>query len=170
MARRKLKNIEGELSQVQRDLKEQPRRSEKDKRFYSLIGLDWEEPSKQIEREKKLLMQKEEASSVVDGARETILKGLLSQELVVPLDPNPEVEDHNFTFKFRYDASYPDTVEEISELLGLPAPLHIDNVVIGPDKIEVTEVDAYYAKVKIVEAFDKIRKTVTMKLAPRQNV
>jgi hypothetical protein len=167
-AKRKLRNIEGELSQVQRDLKEQPRRSEKDKRFYSLIGLDWEEPSKLIDREKKLTHAKNEAETVIDQATDTILKGLLSEELVVPLEPNPEVEDRHFLFKFRYNATYPDTVEEISELLGLPNPLKIDSVVIWADKIEVTEVDVYYAKMKIVEAFDKIRKTISMKLAPRQ--
>ena len=44
----------------------------------------------------------------------------------------------------------------------------VDEVMIWPDRIVVDEVDEYFAKKKIVEAFSKIRKTVELKLRPRQ--
>jgi len=166
--KKRLRSIEGELSQVQLDLKEQPRRSQKDRRFYSLIGLDYEEPYKTKERQEQLLREKVEASSAMKQAHDAILKGASSSELVVPLDPEPMAEGKRFTFRYRFNASYPKTLEALSDILGLPAPLRLDEVVIWPDKIEVEEVDPFYAKEKLVEAFDKIRKTVALKLRPRR--
>ncbi|MDG6910025.1 MAG: hypothetical protein JRN08_06620, partial [Nitrososphaerota archaeon] len=60
------------------------------------------------------------------------------------------------------------TLEALSDILGLPTPLTVDGVAIWPDRITVDEVDAYYAKKKVVDAFGKIRKTVALKLGPRQ--
>jgi len=166
--KKRLGNLDAELSQVQLELKEQPRRSEKDRQFYSLIGLDYLEPSQFKQREGQLLKEKGEASAAVKKAHDTLVKGFSSSELVVPLDPAPSAEGKRFTFRYRFNASYPKTLEALSDVLGLPSPLTIDEVVIWPDKIVVDEVDTYFAKKKIVDAFAKIRKTVALKLGPRQ--
>lgn len=166
--KKRLGNLDAELSRIQLELKEQPRRSEKDRSFYSLIGLDYEEPSHVKSTEGELIKEKGDATEAVRQARGTLLRGFSSSELVVPLDPTPAVEGKHFTFHYRFNASYPKTVEALSDILGLPAPLKVDEVMIWPDKIEVNEVDEFFAKQKVVEAFTKIRKTVALKLGPRQ--
>jgi hypothetical protein len=166
--KKRLRNLEAELSQVQRELKEQPRRSEKDRQFYALIGLDYQESPRSRQREEELLRERKETETAVKKAHETLLRGFSSSELVVPLDPTPKAEGKRFTFHYRFNASYPKTLEALSDLLGLPSPLTVDEVMIWPDRIVVDEVDEYFAKKKIVEAFSKIRKTVELKLRPRQ--
>lgn len=165
---KRLTNLDAELSRIQLELKEQPRRSEKDRQFYSLIGLDYQEPSQFSQREGQLLKERGEAAAAVKQARETILKGFSSSELVIPLDPNPTAEGKRFTFRYRFNASYPKTVEALSDILGLPSPLRVDEVVVWPEKIEVDEVDEFFAKKKLVDAFGKIQKTVALKLGPRR--
>ncbi|MDG7006971.1 MAG: hypothetical protein JRN06_01855 [Nitrososphaerota archaeon] len=165
--KKRLGNLDAELARVQRELKEQPRRSEKDKGFYSLIGLDYQEPFHVKQSEEQLLKERAEAAAAVKQAHETLVRGFSSSELVVPLDPAPVAEGKHFTFYYRFNASYPKTVEALSDILGLPSPLKIGEVVISPDRIEVNEVDEYFAKQKIVEAFGSVRKTVALKLGPR---
>ena len=97
-----------------------------------------------------------------------VLDGLTSGHLVVPLDPNPIVDGQNYTFRFRAMATFPKTVEELSDLLGIPVPIRIGPVAISADRITVTEVDSYFAKEKIVMAFDNIRKSVSNKLSYKQ--
>ncbi len=166
--KKRLANVDSELARVQLELKEQPRRSEKDRSFYSLIGLDYQEPSHVRQNEAKLLKEKSEATAAVKQAHGTLVRGFSSSDLVVPLDPTPTAEGKRFTFRYRFNASYPKTLEALSDILGLPAPLRLDGVVIGPDSVEVQEVDEYFAKQKVVEAFGKIRKTVALKLGPRR--
>lgn len=165
---KRLENLNAELSRAQLELKEQPKRSEKDKGFYSLIGLDYQEPSHVKQSHDRLANEKKNAEAAVKQAHETIVKGFASSELVVPLDPTPTAEGRHFTFHYRFNASYPKTIEALSGILGLPPPLRIDEVIIWPDKIEVTEVDEYFAKQKVVEAFGKVRKTVSLKLGARR--
>ncbi len=165
--KRRLRNIDGELSRLQADLKELPRRAQKDKKFYSLIGLNWEEPHQLIEREEELRKEREGVLMAISEAHETIVKGFSSDGLVVPLEPDPEVEGNQYFFNYRSEATFPKTLEALAELLGIPAPLKIDEVTIWADRIGVVEADQYFAKVKVVEAFEKVRKTVSLKLAPR---
>ncbi len=166
--KKRLSNLEAELTQVQRELKEQPRRSDKDRQFYALIGLNYEEPSRSKDREVQLVKEKAEAAEAANKARQILLQGFSSSELIVPLEPEPTAEGKRFTFQYRFNATYPKTLEALSDILGLPSPLAIDGVVIWPDRMVVEEVDEYFAKQKIVEAFSKIRKTVALKLGPRQ--
>ncbi len=165
--KRRLRTIEGELSRLQADLKELPRRAEKDKKFYSLIGLNWEEPHELMRLEEELRKEREVVLKAISEAHETIVRGFSTDGLVVPLEPDPEMEAGHYFFRYRSEATFPKTLEALSELLGIQAPMKIDDVTIWADKIGVVESDPYFAKTKIVEAFDKIRKTVSLKLAPR---
>jgi hypothetical protein len=162
--KKRLRAIESELSRVSRELKELPRRAEKDKKFYALIGLDWEEP-KLKEREQQLKAEREAVMKSIEEAQSKILSGFSSGELVVPLEPNPVLDGGLYYFRFRSQASFPNTVEELSEILGIPVPLRVGEVTIWPDRIGVKEVDQYFAKLKVVEAFDNVRKTVSLKLS-----
>lgn len=166
--KKRLNNLDAELSQVRLELKEQPRQSAKDKQFYALIGLDYQEPSQSRQREGQLVKERSEAEAAVKQAHQTILRGFSSMELVIPLDPNPTARGNRYTFRYRFNASYPKTMEALSDILGLSTPMTIDEVAVWPDRIEVEEVDEYFAKQKLVEAFGKIRKTVALKLGPRR--
>lgn len=165
--KRRLENLDAELSRVQKDLKDLPRRSEKDRQFYSLIGMDYQEPQFKS-REEELLKERGDAASAVKGAYEAILRGFSSSDLVVPLDPSPASQGKRFMFRYRFNASYPRTVEALSDILGIPSPLKVGPVVVGADRVEVEEVDEFFAKQKVVEAFGKIQKTVALKLGPRR--
>jgi hypothetical protein len=165
--KRRLGNLDAELSRVQQELKELPRRSEKDRQFYSLIGMDYQEPQFK-NREGELLKERGETASAVKQAYDSILRGFSSSDLVVPLDPSPTSQGKHFTFRYRFNASYPRTVEALSDILGIPSPINVGAVIIGADRVEVEEVDEFFAKQKVVEAFSKIQKTVALKLGPRR--
>lgn len=164
---KRLRAIDAELAVLKQELKELPRRAEKDKGFYALIGLNYEDPG-HANREADLKKERADVLKNIGEAEKIVLNGLTSEHLVVPLDPNPIVNGNNYTFRFRSMATFPKTIEELSELLGIPAPLRLGPVAISADRISVTEDDQYFAKEKIVMAFENIRKSVSLKLAARQ--
>ena len=164
---KRLRVMDAELAVLKQELKELPRRAEKDKGFFALIGLDYEDPG-HANREANLKKERATVLKNIADAEKTVLNGLTSGMLVVPLDPNPIVDGNSYTFRFRSMATFPKTMEELSELLGIPVPLRLGPVSISADRISVTEVDQYFAKEKIVMAFDIIRKSVSLKLSTRQ--
>lgn len=163
---KRLKQIESELGTLRAELREKPRRSEKDRKFYSLIGLQWDEPRELEEKTRALEEERGRLTASVKEARSKIVTGFTSARLTVPLDPNPSLEGGRVTFQYRANATYPKAVEGLSNMLGLPMPLRVDNVTIGEEHILVEEPDPYFAKEKVVEAFDKVRKTLALKLSP----
>ena len=164
---KRLRSIESELDVLRNELREMPRREQKDKSFYALIGLNYEDPG-HSNREAELKKERETVMKTIKEAHGQITKALSSQGLVIPLDPNAAVVGNTFTFKFRSQATFPKTMEELSDLLGITIPLVLGPVMIFSDKIVVTEADQYFAKEKIVEAFDNIRKAVSLRLTERQ--
>ena len=164
---KRLRTMDAELSMLKQELKDLPRQAAKDKSFFALIGLNYEDPG-HANREAELKKEREGVLKNIREAEDKVLKGLTSDRLVVPLDPTPIVEGATYTFNFRSQATFPKTLEELSELLGISSPLMIGPVTISTDKISVKEADQYFAKVKIVEAFENIRKTVSLKLSSRQ--
>ncbi len=165
---KRLRTIDAELAVLKQELKELPRRAEKDKGFFALIGLDYEDPG-HSNREAELKKERDAVRKNITEAESKVLKGLTSGGLVVPLDPNPIIDGTNYTFRFRSLATFPKTIEELSELLGIPAPLRLGPVSISADRITVIEADQYFAKEKIVMAFENIRKTLSLKLSNRQS-
>ena len=164
---KRLRAIDAELAVLKQELKELPRRAEKDKGFFALIGLNYEDPG-HSNREADLKKERESVLKNIAEAERTVFDGLVSDRLVVPLDPNPIIAGNTYTFRFRSMATFPKTIEELSDLLGIPAPLRLGPVSISADRISVTEADQYFAKEKIVMAFENIRKTVSLKLSSRQ--
>jgi hypothetical protein len=165
--RKRLRNLEEEIRRTELELKEQPRRSEKDRRFYALIGLDWSEPSQLKERVEELRRKRDEALRAAKEAEQRMLAGLSSGRFVVPLEPKPVKEGDLLCFYYRSGATYPRSIEGLAELLGVGQPIRLDDVTIAADRVSVREADPYFAKQKIVEAFEKIRKTALLKLSPR---
>lgn len=165
--KKRLQHVKDELSGIKLELKEQPRRSEKDRRFYELIGLDWEEPSDVKKKAVELEREQAEAQLAIRDAETKIRRGFAQGGIVVPLDPTPNKRGANWVFTYRSRASYPYAVGGLAELLGISQPMVVDNVTISSDNITVREDDPYYAKEAVVEAFEKARKTILLKLSPR---
>lgn len=161
----RLKVIDSELAVLSQELKQDPKRNEKEKAFYALIGMDWSDPGHK-ERSEALRKEREEVQTSIKNEEFLLFDGISTQPLIVPLDPLPVRGDRSFTFRFRAGASFPNTVEELSAKLGIPAPLKMGDVSIHPDKVVVAESDEYFAKKKIVDAFEDVRKAVKRKLSP----
>lgn len=165
---KRLRAMDAELAMLKQELKELPKRAEKDKGFFALIGLNYEDPG-HANREAELKKERESVLKNIADAESKVLRGLTSEGLVVPLDPNPMIDGSTYTFRFRSLATFPKTIEELVELLGIPSPLRLGPVSIAADRITVTEADQYFAKEKIVLAFENIRKTLSLKLSTRQS-
>ena len=163
---KELDNLDGEIERAKIDLREFPRKSAGEKKFYALIGKEWEEP-KIEERLKQLSEKKETLQKVINEENDKIVGALAEKKLVVPLDPDAAVSGVRTYYKYRGGASYPKAIKELGHILGLEIPLRIDDVLIEYDKITVEETEAMYAMMKIVEAFDKISSTVALKLKER---
>lgn len=82
----------------------------------------------------------------------------------MPLDPQPHKNGVSIDFRYRSNAAYAKGVQELANVLGLSVPLKVDDVTISAEKISVKESDPLYAMEKIVIAFDKISKTIALKL------
>lgn len=161
---KKLGEIDAELAVLSEEMTHDPKQNEKDRAFYALIGMDWSDPG---HKDMAAALTKEKASLQVSVREmEANLYSGISQPLVVPLDPVPQRGEGSFSFRFRAGASFPNSVEELSVTLGIPAPLKMGEVTIHPDQVVVAESDEYFAKKKVVDAFEDIRKAVKMKLAP----
>jgi hypothetical protein len=155
--------LQEEIGRLQISLRELPRKSEKEKKFYALIGMDWDEPK--IEEElKQLSKRRDEVAKILEADHSKIVSALSQKQLVVPLDPRPLAQNSVTNFRYRSNATFPNAVKELANILGLSVPLKVDDVTIGFEKISVDEPDALYAQEKIVNAFEKISKTVALKL------
>lgn len=163
---KELDNLDSEIERAKIDLREFPRKSAGEKKFYALIGMEWEEPK--IEERLKYLTEKKEAlQKVITEVNDKIVAALSEKKLVVPLDLNAAVSGGRSHYKYRGNTSYPKAIQELGHILGLEIPLKIDDVLIEYDKITVDETEPQYAMMKVVEAFDKISSTVALKLKER---
>jgi hypothetical protein len=161
---KELGSLQEDISRLELDLRELPRKSADEKKFYALIGMDWDEP-KIAEKLKQLSEKRDIISKIVAEENAKIVAALSEKELIVPLDPSPSIGGGSMSFRYRANASYTKAVQELANVLGLNVPLKVDDVTIEGDKISVVESDPLYAMNKIVAAFDKISKTVGLKLS-----
>lgn len=161
---KRLRTIDAELEVLRREIKQDPKRIEKDQAFYALIGMNWSDPG-HVDRESELKKERDTVVRSIQEVQGSVLAGFSSESLVIPLDPTPTKGDGEYTFRFRSGATFPKSVEELSVMLGIPSPLKIGEVVIAEDRVTVSETDEFFAKKKVVEAFEGIRKTVKRKLS-----
>jgi hypothetical protein len=163
---KRLRTIEAELAVLRTEIRQDPKRNEKDRTFYALIGMSWTDPG-HINREADLKKEREAVVKTISEVQNSVLEGFSSEKLVIPLDPTPMVGPGEFTFRFRSGATFPKSVEELSTMLGIPVPLKIGEVTIYDDRVVVAETDEFFAKKKVVDAFDDMRKAVRRKLTPQ---
>lgn len=162
---KRLHEIDSELHVLSQEMKQDPKRNEKDQAFFALIGMDWSDPGHK-ERSESLKVERETVQGSINDDEALLFERISSEPLMVPLDPVPTQEGGQFLFRFRSGATFPKTVEELSLTLGIPSPLKIGEVTMHPDMVAVAESDEYFAKKKVVEAFEDIRKAVKRRLSP----
>jgi hypothetical protein len=161
---KELSSLKEDINRLELDLRELPRKSAGEKKFYDLIGMDWDEP-KIAEKLKQLSERRDAIAKIVREENAKIVGALSEKQLVVPLDPKPMVSGEIISFRYRANATYGKAIQELANVLGLTVPLKVDDVTIASDKISVVESDHLSAMGKIVTAFDKISKTVALKLS-----
>ena len=164
---KRLQMIDAELAMLKQEITQDPMRIQKDRAFYALIGMNWTDPG-HTNREADIMMESEGVTKTIEEVQSSVLAGFSSEELVVPLDPTPVMQDGKFVFRFRAGATFPKSVEELSVMLGIASPLAREDVTIYPDRIAVDETDEYFAKKKVGEAIESIRKTVRRRLSPKR--
>jgi len=167
---KRLDQIINELEFVEGEFKQQPKRTARDKKFYSLIGLEWQDTGELNQRRVDLRQDKQKVQQLVNDAKEKLVKEFSSGELVVPLDPNPIRDGPNYIFWYRSKATYPKSVQVLGGFLGMAVPLIVDEVEISVDHVRTLEDDPYLAKEQVVNAFDKVRKTVALKLRSQRRI
>jgi hypothetical protein len=165
---KELSSLLEDINRLEIDLRELPRKSAEEKKFYALIGMDWDEP-KVAENLKQLSEKKSVVSKVIDESNAKIVAALSEKQLIVPLDPKPVLGGSTSIFHYRSNETFPKAIEELGAILGLPVPLKVDGVTISSDKITVEETEPFYAMEKVVMAFDKISKTAALKLSDKRS-
>jgi hypothetical protein len=160
----KLRQVEAELAWVKEELKQKPKRDEKEARFAKLAGYQWKDESDLIRRAKALEEKREALINDIKANNQSFIEGFSSKDLTVPLEPKPIVESGTFFFSFRNGVTYPRTVRVISKIIGLSLPIVLEPVTISERGVKVVEEDQYLAKEKVVEAFEGLQKTLALKL------
>ncbi|MEM3382643.1 MAG: hypothetical protein QXL52_02355 [Nitrososphaerales archaeon] len=160
----KLKQVEADLAWVKEELKQKPKRDQRETRFAKLAGYQWKDESDLIRRAKALEEKREALINDIEANIQSFVEGFSSKDLIVPLEPKPSIESGALFFSYRNGVTYPRTIRVISKLLGLSSPIVLEPVTISERGVRVVEEDQYIAKEKIVETFEGLQKTLALKL------
>ncbi|MCP8321312.1 MAG: hypothetical protein H3Z52_10305, partial [archaeon] len=160
----KLRQVEAELAWVKDELKQKPKRDVRESKFAKLAGYQWKDESDLIERAKTLKEKRETLTNDIKANYQKLLEGFSSKDLIVPLEPKPNLESGVFSFSYRNNVTYPRTIRVMSKILGLSLPIVIGPVTISERDVKVAEEDQYLAKEEVVEAFEGLQKTLALKL------
>jgi hypothetical protein len=160
----KLTQVEAELAWAKEELKQKPKRDQRESRFAKLAGYQWKDESDLIRRVKALEEKKENLTNDVMTSYQKLMEGFSSKDLTVPLDSKPNRESGALFFNYRNGLTYPRTVRVVSKILGLSLPIAIEPITISDQGVKVAEEDQYLAKEKVVEIFEGLQKTLALKL------
>jgi len=162
----KLRQVEAELAWVKEELKQKPKRDEREARFAKLAGYQWKDESDLIRRAKALEEKRETLTKDIKASSQSLMTSFSSKDLTVPLEPKPNREPGVLFFSYRNGVTYPRAVRVISRIFGLSLPIVLEPVTISERGVKVAEEDEYLAKEKVVEAFEGLQKTLVLKLKP----
>ncbi|MCP8304999.1 MAG: hypothetical protein H3Z50_06000 [archaeon] len=160
----KLRQVEAELAWAKDELKQKPKRDERETKFAKLAGYQWKDESDLIKRVKALEEKRKTLTDEIMVSYQKLIEGFSSKDLIVPLEPKPNRESGVFFFSYRNGLTYPRTVTVLSKILGLSLPIVLEPVTILGHGVKVAEEDQYLAKEKVVETFEGIQKTLALKL------
>ena len=162
--RTKLKDVEDELATVNFRIHEIPLKSPTESTFAKMIGQDYHDATTDLEKAKeKLIAQKEDLSVKIKEDISTFITEFTSQELVIPLEPNPKIAEGNTIFHYKNNANFSNILAILSELLGLSPPILVKDVMFSASEIVIKVTDEYEAKQKFLSSMNEVQKTLSIK-------
>lgn len=162
--RQQLVDVEDELSTINFRIHEIPLKISTEASFAKMIGEQYVDATKELESAKeRLLKEKEALTEKINNDISVFISEFTSQELVIPLEPNPMVADGNTYFKYKNTNTFPNVFDLLSELLGLSSPILVKDVMFSPSEIVIKVTDEYEAKQKFLSSINEVQKTLSLK-------
>ncbi|MFZ1076057.1 MAG: hypothetical protein WAN47_01350 [Nitrosotalea sp.] len=162
--RQRLTDVETELSAINFRIHEIPLKISTESNFAKMIGEQYNDSTKELESAKEKLMgEKETLTTKINEDISTFITEFTSQELVIPLEPNPKIADGNTLFKYKGGSTFRNIFDILSELLGLSLPILVKDVMFSPTEILIKVTDEYEAKQKFLSSINEVQKTLSIK-------
>lgn len=162
--RRYLDQIDEELKLVNMKLHELPLKKPTESAFAKMIGTQYDDQQESLDKSKaNLEAKKEELSNAIKSDTAKFIADMTSPDLVIPLDPKPQLKDGNIMFQYQNATKFNNLFDFLSELLGLSAPLVVKDVMLSPSEVIIKVSNEYDAKQKFISSMSEIQKTLTIK-------
>lgn len=167
--RAKLAQLEESLAYVDTEIHEIPLKRNTESTFAKIIGIGYDDD--RIDELKKskdnLENQIKNLSDAVTSDMSSFISEISSPDLVIPLEPNPNLKDGKTIYKYRDGAKFNNIFDVLSELLGLSAPLVVKDVMLSSTEITIATREEFEAKQKFISAMNEIQKTLLIKKNPK---
>jgi hypothetical protein len=162
--RRKLFQLEESLSYVNAEIHEIPLKRTTESAFAKIIGVGYNDQIEELKKSKESLeKQIEEISNAVSADMSSFISEISSSNLVIPLEPSPDIKDGKTVYKYRNGAKFSNIFDILSELLGLSAPLVVKDVMLSSTEITIATREEFEAKQKFINAMNEIQNTLLIK-------
>lgn len=162
--RSKLAQLEESLAYVNTEIHEVPLKRNTESTFAKIIGVGYDDRIEELQKSKESLEnQIKSLSDAVASDTSLFISDISSRDLVIPLDPSPEVKDGKTIYKYRDGARFRNIFDILSEMLGLSAPLVVKDVMLSSSEITIATHDEFEAKQKFVSSLNEIQKTLQIK-------
>lgn len=162
--RKILVGIEPSLSDVNMRLHEIPLKRSTESIFAKMTGSSYDDKFSELEKIKKNLEdEKQRIEQLVHDQLDKFLAEITSQNIIIPLDPNPVRIEGRTVYKYRNEGKFENLFNILCELLGLSSPLVVKDVMLSPTEIVIAEKDEFDAKQKFVNSFNEIQNTLLIK-------
>lgn len=162
--REQLSDVEDKLSDLNAKIHEFPLKSSTKATFARMIGMEYQDELASLETEKeKLVAERDILTDAIHNDMATFITELTSSDLVIPLDPSPQISEGNTIYKYKNGAKFNNIFNILSELLGLSAPLVVKDVMLSPSEIVVKVTYEFEAKKKFINSISEVQKTLSIK-------
>lgn len=162
--RKKLTGMEPSLSDVNMRLHQIPLQRSTESVFAKMTGTSYDDQFSELEQAKADLEdEKQKIEQLVHDHLDKFLSEITSQNIMIPLDPNPVIKDGKTVYKYRNDEKFENVFVILCELLGLSSPLVVKDVMLSPTEIVIAEKDGFDAKQKFINSFSEIQNTLLIK-------
>ena len=162
--RKTLAGIEPSLADVNMRLHEIPLKRSTESIFAKMTGSSYDDKFSELEKIKiDLEDKKQKIEQLVHDQMDKFLSEMTSQNIIIPLDPNPVMRDGRTVYRYRDDKKFENVFNILCELLGLSLPLVVKDVMLSPTEIVIAEKDEFDAKQKFINCFNEIQNTLLIK-------
>lgn len=162
--RKKLTGMEHSLSDVNMRLHQIPLQRSTESVFAKMTGTSYDDQFSELEQVKaELEDEKQKIEHLVHDHLDQFLSEITSQNIIIPLNPNPVIKDGKTVYRYRDDEKFENVFVILCELLGLSSPLVVKDVMLSPTEIVIAEKDEFDAKQKFINSFNEIQNTLLIK-------